>query len=55
MREFIHELHGETIAENNCVLAGVGLLVLIGAASLGSHVYDWLAAAAATVVRMFGG
>jgi hypothetical protein len=55
MQQFIHEQHGETMADNDWVCAGVGLLVLIGIASLGSHILDWFAPAVASVLSLFGG
>jgi Flp pilus assembly pilin Flp len=51
---FIRQDDGQNVAEYGLLVAGVGLLVLVSAASLGVHVHDWFQAIAAHVTSLIG-
>jgi Flp pilus assembly pilin Flp len=46
---------GQDVAEYGLLLAGVGLLVLVGASSLGANLYTWFGLIATRVTTNVGG
>lgn len=45
---------GQDVAEYGLLVAGVGLLVLVGTTSLGTNLYTWFGVLAAQITSMVG-
>ena len=45
---------GQDVAEYGLLVAGVGLLVLVGTTSLGTNLYTWFGVLAARITSMVG-
>jgi Flp pilus assembly pilin Flp len=54
IQQFVHNEDGQDVAEYGLLVAGVGLLVLVGSASLGSNLHAWFDAVAAQVTSHIG-
>jgi Flp pilus assembly pilin Flp len=53
-KQFINNESGQDLAEYGLLVAGVGLLVLVGGSSLGSNVYVWFGVVAAHITSLVG-
>jgi Flp pilus assembly pilin Flp len=54
MSHLLNDDQGQDVAEYGLLVAGVGLLVLLGTASLGSQLHDWFAVLATRIISLVG-
>jgi Flp pilus assembly pilin Flp len=55
IEQFIRKDGGQDVAEYGLLVAGAGLLVLVGATSLGANLQAWFATIAAQLTSLVGG